>query len=276
MKKILGLVISERNLGNSELLVKEIMNNIPEPCQFELIRLTDLKISSCKACYRCLQEGKECLIKDDFNFVMNRIKAADALIIGVPVYLLGPHGYYKMLGDRLVGSNNYAKFTAGMPCVIVVPYGAAGWTGYTKGASLVLPRTLQMKLVEYWEVNATLPGESLLSADNLNHAREIGNKLLNAPEYIPDIRECPFCGSDLYRLLPKQEIECVICNARGRLKADNIPDWSDADYCRFSKQAIEEHFKEWLVAQKKRFQTEKEPLKEAQRRYKDMDWWVKP
>lgn len=79
------------------------MNSIPEEYTFELIRLTDLKIEPCKACYRCLQPDNDCPIKDNFNFVMSKIKEADTLIIGVPVYILGPHGYYKMLTDRLVG-----------------------------------------------------------------------------------------------------------------------------------------------------------------------------
>lgn len=42
MKKILGLVFSNRRLGNSEILVKEIMRSIPDDGSRELIRVTDL------------------------------------------------------------------------------------------------------------------------------------------------------------------------------------------------------------------------------------------
>jgi multimeric flavodoxin WrbA len=87
------------------------MDNIPEECKRELIRLTDLEIKPCKACYRCLQPDNACPIRDDFNFVIEKIRGADALIIGVPVYFLGPHGYYKMLTDRLLGSQNYSQDT---------------------------------------------------------------------------------------------------------------------------------------------------------------------
>jgi len=91
MKKILGMVISPRKLGNSEILVKEIMSSIPEKCELQLIRLTDMKIDYCRACYHCLQPDVECPIDDDFNFVMKKIMEASALVIGVPVYLLGLH-----------------------------------------------------------------------------------------------------------------------------------------------------------------------------------------
>ena len=45
------------------------------------------------------------------------------MIIGVPVYLLGPHGSYKMLCDRFVGAEHMSKYSEGKPCVIVMQYG---------------------------------------------------------------------------------------------------------------------------------------------------------
>lgn len=276
MKKVLGLVISRRKLGNSELLVKEIMGNIPETCSRELIRLTDLKIEPCKACYGCLQPDNDCPIKDDFNFVIRKIREADALVIGVPVYLLGPHGYYKMLTDRLVGAQNHAEDTKGKPCVIVIPYGAKGWEGYSKTATLVLPKLLRMKLVDCWQVYATLPGESLLNVDNIKHAQSLGKGIFNNCEYHTGRRECPCCGSDLFRLLPENRVECSICSAQGILKYDNIPDFTGTDYCRFSDQELEEHFNGWVVETKNRFIDEKDRLKDLQKEYRDKDWWTKP
>ena len=276
MKKVLGLVISHRKLGNSELLVKEIMSSISEKCGRELIRLTDLKIEPCKACYQCLQPNNDCPIKDNFNFVIRKIKEADALVIGVPVYILGPHGYYKMLTDRLVGAENYAEYTEGKPCIIVMPYGTKGWEGYSKAAALVLPRLLKMKIVDCWQVHSTLPGESLLNPDNLKYARTLGIDLFNGREYNSGIRECFYCGSDLFRLLQGNRVECPICGAKGILKYDNIPDFTDADYCRFSNKEMEEHFKVWLVEMKHRFLSEKNRLKDVQKDYRDKDWWIKP
>lgn len=276
MRKVLGLVISPRKLGNSELLVKEIMSSIPEKCSRELIRLTDLRIEPCKACYQCLQPDKDCPIKDDFNFVINKIKEADALIIGVPVYILGPHGYYKMLTDRLLGAGNYAEFTEGKPCLLVIPFGTKGWEGYSRAAALVMPRLLKMKIVDCWQIHSTLPGESLLNRDNLKYAQNLGMGLFNGSEYKFGTRECSHCGSDLFRLLAGNRVECPVCGVQGILKDDNIPDFTDADYCRFSNEEMEEHFKVWLVEMKQRFLDEKDHLKEVQKAYRDKDWWIKP
>lgn len=276
MKKVLGLVVSNRKLGNSELLVKEVMNSIPEECSLELIRLTELKLETCRACYRCLQPDTACSLKDDFNYVMGKIKEADALVIGVPVYILGPHGYYKMLTDRLVGSYNYSAYTKGKPCAVIIPYGQKGWEGYSKAASTILPRLLEMRIVDCWQVHATLPGESFFSQDNLDYARKLGRELFSGREYRPGARECVHCGSDLFRLLGENRVECPVCGAQGVLKQDNTPDLSDAPYVRFSPHEMEEHFKVWLVEMKNKFLAEKDKVKEVQKGYQGMDWWVKP
>jgi len=276
MKKILGLVISRRILGNSELLLKEIMSHIPEKCTLELIRLTDLKIDPCQACYRCLQPEAPCPLPDDFNFVLDKIKEADALLIGMPVYILGPHGCYKMLTDRFVGAENYTKFTKDKPCVLVIPHGTKGWEGYSKAASLALPRLLKMKIVDCWQPNITLPGEGLLDPGVKDYARDLGQNLLGGRVYGPDVRACSLCGSDMVRLLPQNNIECGICGAQGILKDDNIPDFSQAEYYRFGDSEMEEHFTSYLVEMKQRFLREKDRLKEVQKAYKGLDWWVRP
>ncbi len=276
MKKVLGLVVSNRKLGNSELLLKEIMSSIPEECNRELIRLTDLEIKPCKACYRCLQPHNACPVKDDFNFVIEKIREADALIIGVPVYFLGPHGYYKMLSDRLVGVQSYAKDTEGKPCVIVMPYGTKGWEGYSKAASIVMPKLLRMKLVDCWQIHATLPGESLLNLENISYAKALGRELFNGRKYHARSRECPICGSDLFRLLDENQLECPICGARGILKNNCYPDFTDSDYNRFSEQKMKEHFEGWLWEMIDRFSAEKYYLKELQKGYRDQSLWIKP
>ncbi|MCL1791123.1 MAG: flavodoxin family protein [Peptococcaceae bacterium] len=276
MKKILGLIASRRKLGNSELLVKELLSNVAEDCAIELIRLTDLKLDPCQACYRCLPSDGVCPLPDDFNFVLHKIKEADALVIGMPVYMLGPHGSYKMLTDRFVGAENYAEHTKGKPCVIVMPYGTKHWEGYSKASSLVLPRILKMKIVDCWQPHVTLPGEGLLDPAIKDYAQGLGRDLFGPRAYCPGDRACSCCGSDLVRLLPGNGVECAICGARGVISADNVIDFTGTPYYRFGEKEMEEHFKGFLVDMKQKFLTERDRLKEVQKEYRDLDWWVTP
>lgn len=281
MKKILGLIITPRHAGNTELLIKEIMSNIDEPCIKELIRLTDLSINPCKACYRCLQPGQSCVLNDDFNFVMEKIKESDALIIGFPVYLLGPHAYFKLLLDRMLGVRNFIEHTRNKPCVMVMPFGIDGWEGYAKSAALVMPRMMEMKVVEYWPVQAALPGESLLTEENRLKAREIGLKLFEQEDITKRSigkgkgQVCPQCASDLFSILENNQIQCPLCGAKGNLTINGVADFSGNTKNRFSQQELNHHFSEWLVGMKEKFIKEKDKLKAVQKPYQEMNWWVK-
>ena len=66
--KVLALVASQRKLGNSEILAKEMLSALPDTVEKEMIRLTDLEIQGCKACYACLAEETGYVIQDDLHF----------------------------------------------------------------------------------------------------------------------------------------------------------------------------------------------------------------
>lgn len=56
----------------------------------ELIQLYELKFSGCISCFSCKRLSRKtdgvCAVQDDLTPVLDRVKEADALIIGTPVY----------------------------------------------------------------------------------------------------------------------------------------------------------------------------------------------
>ena len=56
----------------------------------ELVQLYDLNFSGCISCFSCKKLNRKedgvCAVKDELTPVLDRIKAADALIIGTPLY----------------------------------------------------------------------------------------------------------------------------------------------------------------------------------------------
>ncbi len=56
----------------------------------ELVQLYDLKFSGCISCFSCKKLNRKqdgvCSVKDDLTAVLERVRYADALIIGTPVY----------------------------------------------------------------------------------------------------------------------------------------------------------------------------------------------
>ena len=102
MRRVLGLIGSPRKLGNCEIIVKEVFKNLGENWECGLIRLTDLKIFQCTACFVCIEQGKNCNLEDDFNFLLEKIMESESVIISAPCYSLGPAGVIKLIQDRLL------------------------------------------------------------------------------------------------------------------------------------------------------------------------------
>ena len=100
MIRILGIVGSPRVGGNTELLVAEALKAAEEEgAETELIRLANREISPCDACLTCRESG-ECRIKDDFQYVFQKMVEADGIILASPVYFSSATPKIKALIDR--------------------------------------------------------------------------------------------------------------------------------------------------------------------------------
>lgn len=100
-KKVLIIGGSPRLNGNSDWLCKEFARGAAESGnQVEYITLTDKKIGFCTACYAC-QSGL-CPQKDDAEFIIKKMLAADVLVLATPVYFYTMSAQLKALIDRSV------------------------------------------------------------------------------------------------------------------------------------------------------------------------------
>ena len=98
--KVLILLGSPRKNGNTELLLKKIMQGIEQAhCSWELIRLPELDIHPCIGCGTCEKEGI-CIFKDDMQNLYERISQADRIIIGSPIYFYNVTAQTKAFIDR--------------------------------------------------------------------------------------------------------------------------------------------------------------------------------
>ena len=84
----------------------------------ELVHLYDLSFSGCISCFSCkkikLKERGVCAVKDDLEPILTRIKEADALIIGTPVYIGAESASTRAFLERLIFPYiNYSDYTKG-------------------------------------------------------------------------------------------------------------------------------------------------------------------
>ena len=85
--KVLAINSSARKDGNTAILINRVFEELnKEGIETEMIQLAGQMIEPCKACWAC--GGQENCVhrKDSFREIFDKMKEADGIILGSPVY----------------------------------------------------------------------------------------------------------------------------------------------------------------------------------------------
>lgn len=111
-KKVLIIATSPRRNGNSNRLAQEFKKGAEfSGNEVEIIYLDDKKINFCKGCMACTKL-KKCIIDDDANLIVDKMKNSDVIVWATPVYYYNMSGQMKTMIDRsnpLYGTENKFK-----------------------------------------------------------------------------------------------------------------------------------------------------------------------
>ena len=100
-KKVLIISSSPRKGGNSDLLCDEFMKGALEAGnEVEKIVLKDKTVHPCTGCSVCSMYGKPCPQKDDTAEIVEKMIAADVIVMATPVYFYTMSGQMKIMIDR--------------------------------------------------------------------------------------------------------------------------------------------------------------------------------
>lgn len=103
-KKVLILSSSPRRGGNSDTLCDEFMRGAIEAGnEVEKIFLRDKTIHYCTGCSTCSLHNKPCPQKDDAAAIIEKMVAADVIVLGTPVYFYAMSAQLKTFLDRCCG-----------------------------------------------------------------------------------------------------------------------------------------------------------------------------
>ncbi len=98
----------------------------------ELVHLSSAQLEACRQCDNgwgiCQSEG-ECIIKDDFEGLRGRLRAADALVVSTPVYYGEASEVVKCFLDRLRRCENAGPGQSPLEGRFAVGIAAAGGSG---------------------------------------------------------------------------------------------------------------------------------------------------
>lgn len=155
MKKVLLVNGSPHPNGNTAAALKiveaELQGRGLETVWFQL----DAKpVRGCIACGRCASRHRCAFDDDQCNALIEKMLAADGVVIGAPVYFAGPNGAICALLDRaFYAAANYGQLLKGKPAAAIVSV-------WREGGSAAIDRLnkyftfAQMPIVssDYWNV----------------------------------------------------------------------------------------------------------------------------
>lgn len=281
-KTLLGIIGSPRNLGNSELFVKELYGHLPAGWTLRLIRLPELDIRPCIGCYKCLFGEMKCKLPDDFNLALDAIVAADACVVAAPAYILGANASLKKYQDRGLSFYGVLDRLWGKPAVGVAIAGLEGMEGHAKLAIDSFIKTSKLDHRGSAVLYGALPGE-IFAHGGKELAKSLAGQLLAgrppADSAESDTPSCSACGGDTFRFLPEGGVRCMICSSTG------VVEWRDqklrietkpGEHQFFMSYERAQHHAEWLRSKKESFLAKREEVKAVTMEYAGIGEWVRP
>ena len=104
--------------GNTDRMVEAIMAGSGH--EYEFVKLSELNYSGCKGCVQLCAKPQVCLFEDDLLPYYQKIKEADAVVIGSPVYFRSINANCFSFLERFFGYRHVNSAIQNKPFVVVV------------------------------------------------------------------------------------------------------------------------------------------------------------
>lgn len=191
--KVIAFNGSPRKNGNTNKALQVVLEELEmEGIEIELVQMGSEDIAPCQACGVCgLKKDRKCKRKDDkVNEWVEKIAAADGLVIGSPVYFGSMTAQTKAFIDR-VGFINRANgdlFKRKVGASVAVNRRAGALATFQEMNNFFLIGQMIVVGSSYWNVATALkPGDIEKDEEGLTTMRDLGRNLawvlkrLNAP-----------------------------------------------------------------------------------------------
>ena len=145
--------------------------------QSEIIQIGTKPIGGCIACGKCGETGY-CVFKDDgVNAAIDKLKAADGLVVGSPVYYAGPNAALCAFLDRMFYMKSTAYAFKPAACVVNCRRGGASATFDRLNKYFTICR-MPVVSSQYWNsTHGFTPEEQARDLEGLQTMRTLGDNM---------------------------------------------------------------------------------------------------
>ncbi len=181
--KIVAFNGSPKKDGNTAYAISLVLNELREKgIETEVVEVGNKKIRGCLSCGGCAKNRDEkCVISDDdVNLWIQKMKSADGVIFGSPVYYSAMAGTMKAFMDRafyVMGVNGgMMRHKVGTAVVAVRRSGGLPTfnqlNNYLNYSEMVIPTS------NYWNViHGTIPGDAVNDPEGKQIMRVLGRNM---------------------------------------------------------------------------------------------------
>ena len=179
--KVIAINSSARKDGNTKILLDRVLGELEKAgIETELIQLAGEEISPCKACWACGGKGNCAHGKDRFCEIFEKMKEADGILLGSPVYSANVSANMQALLERsaVVADMNPGLFTHKVGAAVAAVRRAGAIQAVDTMNHFFLNHEMYVAGATYWNMGyGQMPGDVEKDEEALANMRSLGQNM---------------------------------------------------------------------------------------------------
>ncbi len=181
--KVVAFSGSARKNGNTTALINIVLERIRAAGgETELVELAGINLSGCKACFQCYEKKNGCCAIDDdvVNEAIQKMKAADGIILGSPTYFADVSANMKAFIERtgMVSRANDELFKRKVGASVVAVRRAGASHVFSSLNYFFLIGQMILAGSSYWNIGiGRQPGEVLNDEEGVKTMKDLGDNM---------------------------------------------------------------------------------------------------
>lgn len=174
---------SPRQKGNTAILLRTVLDVLErEGIETEWVQVGGQRISGCTGCRRCFERRDGACSRDDdiVNACLEKIRAADGVLLGSPIYFTDVSTEMKALVDRcgFVAKANGDMFRRKVGAAVIAVRRAGAIHGFDTMNHLFTISQMIIPGSSYWNVGVGLePGDVARDEEGMRTMRVLGENM---------------------------------------------------------------------------------------------------
>ncbi len=247
--KILGISFGTKNGTNDTVCKAALMGAKEAGAEVEFINAFSLNIKHCTGCCACVKtllsgKGNMCVLKDDFQWLLDKMLEADGIVITDPIFEKGASGLFRTLTDRfgprmdrgnnIIGAEVAKTIGGKIPSpkylkdkvISYIAVGGSDWGTRVQCDHAMHALTPMWKVIDNdW---FSWSKEFVMNKEKMERAHQIGINIANAAKDIENAQYkgeqgvCPHCHSRNFYLSPDNtHAVCCLCGIEGEIAIED-------------------------------------------------------